>query len=259
MTLHQLWAHLVPLEKKRLGWIVLLSLVGHLAAFVAFRPSPSYPRMAMGSQPKVTVMAAPAAGWQNGGFWFQILDPGMIALPGGEFFRAQTRETFRRSDLQAIEEEAPSPVGPVLSRVEPKTLSNDPGDLPVLAEQSIRPPLARPFPVIVETPPRPSGTEVVLSGPASHRGVLKRTVFAQPRSSLILRPTVLRFAVDPDGQVSSVLVDESSGDSALDVQAVQTLRGWWFEPVEGAGGRREWSRAVVFWDLQSPPAAGSTP
>lgn len=261
MTLHQLWDLLIPEEKRFLGWLIFLSLLVHISAFFLFKSETSYSKPVPVFQPRVTLMrpVETSIGGVTSG-WVNLLDPSVIALPLSQL----SDEEFKK-DVSRLQKIWPvqfpvSLLAPAAVKTTylPITLE----ELPKRAEASLSLPAPKPMPVPVEAPPSLSGTAVQFSGDLAKREEVKHDALPQPTSPLALRPSVLRLAVDDQGVVVYVFLDESSGDSAIDLQAVKALRNWRFAPLKGAkpdSDKLQWGRATVFWDIQSPSQKAVTP
>ncbi|MFH1067699.1 MAG: TonB family protein [bacterium] len=255
MTLHQLWDFLVPEEKRPLGWLIFFALLAHVSAFFLFKSETSYLKPVQTFQPRVMLMRSveTSVGGMTSG-WVDLLDPSMIALP-----LAQLADEGFKKDVSRLQKIWPVKFPSSLlvpASVQTAHLFVTLGELTKRAAASISLPRAKPMPVPIETPPPLSGTAVQFFGGLTKREAVKREPLPQPESPLALRPSVLRLAVDEQGVVAHVFLDESSGDSAIDLQAVKNLRNWRFAPLtkktEPTADKLQWGRATVFWDIQSP-------
>jgi TonB family protein len=76
---------------------------------------------------------------------------------------------------------------------------------------------------------------------------------SSPVSDTDLAPTLLRVAIDADGNVKYVLVEQSCGSGRLDLdqQAVQAARKARFKSTDQPGLR--WGRVTIFWHYAPEP------
>lgn len=257
MTLHQLFDFLIPEERRPLGLLILLSLVIHVGAFFVFKSPPYYPKAIKAAAPKATLLQLSSAG-ANGrvSAWVDLFDPSVIALPSKEPHTSTVEELSPHfNDAWPILE---SPVPLIPTHTELPIL---PDSLPPLAErasESIQPSTAQPMSVAIETPPVLRGTDLQFSNGLAKREVSHRETLPQVKSTLtLLRPTALRVAVDAQGVVAYAMIDESCGDSTVDLLAVQALKNWRFAETESQKAL-QWGRATVFWDIQ-PPSSDAKP
>jgi TonB family protein len=254
MTLHQLWDFLMPYERRWLGLMILISVLLHTVPFFFLRINPSVPHLITRTQPTLTVLSFEPAEpiQQEWTAWAELFDPRKIALPD----LSEQKSEFKMKELVAPQFEDVwnfQQNGPAF--LSPRTLSlrivDWPESLESRASENLNFFSPQPMPLPVETPPRISGTEVNLTEPLSKRDILKKEPLPQPRTTLALRSTIIRIAVNEEGVVMYALVDESCGDSTIDLLAVQTLRNWRFvaNPKQTT---LEWAKATILWDPLPP-------
>lgn len=250
MTLHQIWDLLIPEERRLLSVFIFVSLVLHASTFYFFHPPDLPPRMEKTIHPQVSLLmpSSPSGDVINAAAWINLFDPRVLAIPSAEssFNNEQKNILHKRQD-----DTLPlRPVEPIPAQYAPVALPS-PGNLEQRALISLSNVQPNPRPIIVETPPRVRGTRIQFSGDITNRTPTRKPDLPQPRSPVTLKPTILRMAVDSPGNLVHILVDESCGDSSVDLQAVKILRDWRFTPLESSDSL-QWGRATIFWDLQSP-------
>jgi TonB family protein len=72
-----------------------------------------------------------------------------------------------------------------------------------------------------------------------------------PVSDTDLNPTELRVAVDAQGTVQHVMLEESCQKPELDQQAILAARKLRFHPAAQLG--LAWGRVTIFWHCTAPP------
>ncbi len=83
-----------------------------------------------------------------------------------------------------------------------------------------------------------SAYRIELEGEAASRQVLSRSVEPKKRSARTLKNPKLEaeFSVLPDGEVSQASVAVSTGNARTDLEWIEYLRRWRFEPLPGKKG-----------------------
>ncbi|SDU29751.1 hypothetical protein SAMN05444156_3142 [Verrucomicrobium sp. GAS474] len=264
----------VPEERRRLGILILLVLVLHGAGFLALRVA--YPESSPVISPsrQRLMIYSPAPGGSRMptvadiGFWSRIDDPSLVVFPPDvttlpEEARGGSARYHPSGETDATAAGAgekpgwgggPTPSAPqALVALEPDVRLL-PDTLPPLAQRAADAlAVAGPKQVFRYnfspfTPAAP-GTSVRWDGAFASRAPAK---WVLPGVTSDLLPeagvTVLRLAVDGEGKVSHVLVEESCGNSETDLTAVLSARRLRFAPVSGdAPAPLAWGNATVYW------------
>lgn len=254
----------VPPEKRRLGLFLLFALSLHLMAFYFIRVV--YPQPGFHSTPRIHVTLASVDGMLSNNranlqFWYSIEDPSLLIRPQGALVDSAKIEItpIRRVETDSTQAATPPPL-------REQAIAFLPDGLPPLTDRAS---------AMLETP-----REVFAYASVS------ATTTAKPQTTLYLDPTltarlrgtvpflpsqsaglltdsgvtVLRVGVNGEGRVAHVLIDQSSGKSAVDALAVQALRQTRFEP--DAKQALLWGQVTVYWQFepdQPAPAAPTKP
>ncbi|MFZ5806168.1 MAG: hypothetical protein ACOY3I_03030 [Verrucomicrobiota bacterium] len=254
MTLQQLLDFLLPEERRSLGIFILISVALHLCGFFLFKSAVLYSKIAIISPPRVTLLTFTDPSG-HASTWMDLLDPRHVAFPVPTF----QSSTIKREGFDEILPTLELPAQNIPVSAEPISLPSALDDLAKRAAKSIVPSTTLPMPMVVETPPALSGTDISIQGALSKRNVIYKEPLPLARSSLtLLLPTLLRMAADSHGIVAYVLIDESCGDPEVDLLAVQALKNWRFAEIPAKNGL-QWSKVVVFWDVQTTAAEIQTP
>jgi TonB family protein len=248
MTVYELWEKVFPYEKRWLGLILFVSLLGHLAAFFIFQIQPVDARTPLERPHRLTWISASSV--QGGEMvsdpfaWIRWRDPSAIALPQSNV-----------PDPPPLEEEGWSRSRRALPPLAPfnPLETNQPGREFLLGSvlESIRHPEVEEMPLAMEAPPKLSGTVVVLRRTLENRNVIRKVELPRPETRESLRSTIYFLEVMPSGLVLNVRIDQSCGNTEIDQLGLEKLRQWRFAPEPGMEDS-VWGRVDVFWDYREP-------
>ena len=253
LALLQPWIDFVPPRQRRLGLFICLALVAHLAAFLFIRIDATRAQFQHQARTHVTVEAPSVAADGSGSddaFWDRLADPRLFLLP-----------ILPAPHLSPAD--SPLDLGAIDSTLGPAQL------LPAAAAPEVYPLVRAAEPTLAEQasaamlPPRQS-----FSYPETTAGTGTKTnlewddVLARrqpsgmadlpaPVSDTDLSPTELRVAIDADGLVKYVLLEETCQQPDLDRQAILAARKVRFLPAEQPG--LAWGRLTVFWHPTAHP------
>lgn len=251
MTLHELYDSLIPPEKRSLGVIIFISALCHIGVLFAFRIGTFEGGRIVKPRPRVTFLklGGSAREGEDAARWLDLRDPRTIgqpsdALPEPEYL-ASNEASLDFDPLAGIEKEemVAFPLAPSYLKGTLETAS-------VRARSSLLSERMAPMPLVVEAPPALSGTDVQIFGDLAGRKVTQRVALPQPEVPRALGLSVMLLAVNREGWVEFVLIDESCGDSKLDLIAVERVKNWRFAADKGAKEELMWGRAMVSWDLK---------
>ena len=224
---------------RRLTGFVILSLGAHGLAFSLFRDPGEFAPIPPPSPGRV-VMASEA---ENPGGYAQIFEPSAIVYPA--FAPPRLADGFMLP-WQDTQWAAPSPVPVPVYRPDP--IGAD-APLAVRAQtalsqvQGARVPKAGPA---KGRPVPPTWHEI--SGDLRNRKPTTALTLPGMKSASALEPTLARIGVDEDGAVRFVFLEGTSGDPAVDREALNLLRSWRFEPSPGQW--IQWGRVRVLWAVE---------
>lgn len=240
----------LPEEKKRLGWLCVVALFGHIAAFFVLHvsyPPQQYQRTQRTQITLYTPETMVQSGLNNRTFWLEMNDPSRFIRPQSDWVVTQL---------------APSEINPRWQKVpgESRVLLPLAGDLQFLPDrlaplserafESLRPP-SQSFQFLAhDLPASARRTVVEWEEPLRSRLTVEPWVLPPAKAELLdqARVTVLRVGLDRGGEVNHVLIEASSGKSEIDLLAVDSLRSRKFKPVTEGG--IVWGRVTIFWLYQ---------
>jgi TonB family protein len=258
------WIEYVPQQQRRLGLFILLALLAHLTAFHFIRIDTTRAELQHLTRVHVTVespQVTSVAGQPNDTFWDHLTDPRLFLLPlesPGSLTANEPSLDFAEINPDLGSRDLPPPAPPEDYRIA------HPIDtpLPQRVEMALTPP-RQPF-SYDETPPAIMD-KTTWQWDQVLQSRLPRGLpdLPAPVSDTDLSPTILRVAVDPDGAVEHVLVDQSSGElgasggANLDEQAVLAAQKIRFQPSDQPG--LTWGRLTVFWHYSAKPVEEVVP
>lgn len=264
--LHQFLDFVLPRERRYLGAVLLLSLLGHLFCFVLFkvrveppiRPPRPPLQVTLASVPPVVTEIHEAAV-----SLLEIRNPSVFAvppvLPGEEKRMMGTPEVYAPPlDLMAGSK-MPAGMG----------LSASLDAVEARAIRSMEALKASPMPIAIETPPPLSGSSFLLTGPASERRIIRKPDLPKPATKAIdLGCTVLQILVNQDGLVEFADIEESCRDSSIDQMGMNAARALVFAPTAKDEASLQQGRLTIYWDfveksapleISAPPAPAVPP
>ncbi len=258
----------VPEEQRRLGLLIFLALLGHVAAFCLLRVT--YPPAATVDHPRtrVTLIAPAPDGAESPRFlgfvsWSSLNDPSAAIFPP-DLLAASNPAGNPAPDADVV----PRWPAPSTSETAPVTLSSS---LEILPDR-LAPLPDRASAALVIPHETPNLSAALTRLPVDHTVVQWGDALASRHPAEWSLPTVpvrllaesdvtvLRIAVDAEGHVAHALVDESSGSSDADAVALEGIRRVRFAPAPGTG--LLWGRITIFWRFQAaeaPVPAAATP
>jgi hypothetical protein len=251
LALLQPWIDFVPQKQRRLGLFIFLALLLHLAAFCFIRLDPNRPGLEHETLTHATVEnTGPAAEADSGdAFWDRLTDPRLFLLP----ILPLTRFTHDEPplDFSAINSGIGPTQLPPSAPPENYSLTRLASPGPEEQVQAHLWPMRQPF-AYRETPPVPVTKTGWQVGPSLvARRPLSLPPLPSPVSAADLNPTELRVAIDGDGAVQYVLLEETCQQPDLDRQAILAARKIQFAPADRPG--LTWGKLTVFWHNTAPP------
>lgn len=224
---------------RRLAGFLVLSLAAHGLAFSFFRDPGEFAPIPPPSPGKVMWMRETDL---PGGF-AQIFEPSAIVYPGTAPVRLSEDIVLPWQDTQwAAQPILPGPV------FRPGQVGAD-APLAVRAETALGQSQSTRFPKGGPARGRPVlQTWQEISGDLKNRKSTAPLELPAVKSASALEPTVARIGVDEDGAVRFVFLEGTSGDPAVDREALNLLRAWRFEPSPGRWV--EWGRVRVLWAVE---------
>jgi len=249
MTSFELWEKIFPLGKRWLGLIIFLSFLFHLAALFVLELAPI---PGEGSHPKVRSVVYVSSGLESMTAresdpltWIRWRDPTVIALPRAALPEPPAKDLASPNLRDGPLPELPE-YNPLIS-----TLSRDAYPLQETVDTLLNSPEVPAMPLVQEAPPKLSGSVIVLRGALKDRAVIKRFELPRPATRQNLQSTVYFLEVSTGGWVVQCRVERSCGDTSVDLEGVQALMQWRFEPINEPDNKSVWAPAEVFWDLRS--------
>jgi TonB family protein len=252
LALLQPWIDYVPKHQRRLGLFICLALAIHIAMFFFIRIDSTRAELRHQARTHVTVenTSATSAEMQPGdSFWDRLTDPRLFLLSLKPF-------TIAASDAHSLDFTAlDSNIGP--------------SELPAPAEagnyefiHQVIPPLGQRAETALQPERQPFFYDETPPSIATKTTWQWDSVLAQlqptgvpdlpsPVSDTKISPTELRVAIDADGTVQHVFLEQASQKPEIDQQAVLAARKIRFRSGDQSGLR--WGRVTIFWHYAAQP------
>ena len=226
---------------RRLAGFLVLSLSAHAVAFSLFRDPGEFAPIPPPSPGKVMLMAEADL---PGGL-AQIFEPSAIVYPGSPPPRLAEAVVLPWQDAQwAAQPPARAPV------YRPVQIGAD-APLAVRAEEALGQYRSSLLPKAGPAKGRPVlETWFEITGNLKGRKATAGLELPAMKTASALEPTSARIGVDEDGAVRFVFLEGTSGDPAVDREALNLLRAWRFEAVPGQW--IQWGRVRVLWAVEPP-------
>ncbi len=228
------------------GLCFLIAIVWHLPLLKRWHPKRPIPLKFHAEQPDAIVTMGVYGETGNLPAWN---DPMVFALPSGVGFSSKLRSSVGTPKLSAE-----SPLPPVVYRsLEIEGGGSFEGVEHLLMVSSQGPDREVSKDLGPSTSALQEGSVWRVSGPILERSPTTSSVLPVIVSPEALSPTVLEIAVNPNGVVELVLVQQGSGLGKADDAAVRFARGIRFSPVAAEGdGVPSWGRLKVVWRVEAP-------
>lgn len=255
LALLQPWIDYVPQQQRRLGLFVFVALLIHLAAFFFIRIDTTRAELRHQIRTHVTVenpQAVAVSGQPGDEFWDRVTDPRLFLLPLNPLAGLSSEVPSQDLNSNIGSQELPPPALPEEYRATPAIVT----PLEQRVGEAMRPP-RQPFVYDETAPAIAAKTTWQWDDALGKREPAGLPDLPSPVSDTDLSPTKLRVAVDPNGAVEHVLIEESSGGlgasiaTDLDRQAAVAARKIRFKPVDQTG--LVWGRVTVFWHYSAKP------
>lgn len=264
--LHQFLDFVLPRERRYLGAILLVSLLGHLFCFVLFKVRVEPPMRPPRPPMQVTLASMPPVVSEIQEASVSLLDirnPSVFAvpplLPGEEKRMMGVPEIYAPPlDLMAGSK-MPAGMG----------LSASLDAVEARAIRSIEALKPSAMPIAIETPPPLSGSSFLLTGPVSERRVVRKPDLPKPETkSIDLGCTVIQILVNQNGLVEFADIEESCRDSSIDQMGMNAARALVFTPTVKTEASLQQGRLTIYWDfveksapleISAPPPAPAVP
>jgi len=246
------WIDFVPKQQRRLGLFIFLALLVHLVLFFFIRIDATRAELRHPFRTRVTVEnAQPAAEGvaASDAFWDRLTDPRLFLLPVLPLAHLSPGE--ETLDFATINSNIGSPDLPPPAPGIAYTLVR--AEAPSLEErvQASLTPARQPFSYDPTPPAVAVKTAWQLGDDLARRDPAGLPDLPSPISDTDLSPTELRVAVDGDGTVQHVLLENTCQKPELDQQAILAARKIRFRPGDPSG--LTWGRITVFWHVTAPP------
>lgn len=255
LALLQPWIDYMPKRQRRLGLFVFIALLVHLGVIYFIRID-TIRSAELRHQARIHVMIdtpPPLAqeGASDDHFLDQLTDPRLFILPLE--LLTDHPSIGPQVDFSAINENIGSQDLPPPVAAPGYRLSRE--SLPPL-EQSVQAamiPPRQPFTYEEASPPIATKTFWQWDDTLAQRQPLSVPGLPSPVSDTDLAPTQLRLAINAEGTVEHVLVEQSCGSDRLDLdqQAVLAARKVRFKSSDQPG--LLWGRVTIFWHYAPEP------
>jgi hypothetical protein len=255
MALLQPWIDFVPAQQRRLGLFIFLALLVHLSAFFFIRIDTTRAELQHQVRTHLTAESARTAAEMDDTFWDSLTDPRLFLLPQGSLMQPSAGEPA----LSLAEIDAPIGPGQLPAAAPAGSYEFIPAAAPSLQEQleaALRPP-RQPFFYDESAPVVASATTWEWGGALAARQPEGAPPLPSPVSDTDLSPTELQVAVNGEGTVEHVLLEQTCQDPELDRTAILAAQKIRFKRVEAPG--LTWGRITVFWRTLARPQETAEP
>ncbi|MCE0523378.1 MAG: energy transducer TonB [Methylacidiphilales bacterium] len=261
LALLQPWIDYVPRKQRRLGLFIFLALLVHLATFFFIRIDTTRAELRHQTRTHVSVeepQAVSADGGSDNAFWDQLTDPRLFLLPLNPLAGLASDQPPLDLETNLGSHQLPPAALPEEYRAARPIAT----PLVEQVKETMSPP--RQLFSYDETPPAiATQTTWQWDDALAARQPTGLPELPSPVSDTDLSPTVLNVAVNPNGSVEHVLVEQSCGDLGattakdLDHQAVLAANKIHFSPTNQPG--LLWGRITVFWRYSAKPSEEVVP
>jgi TonB family protein len=255
LALIQPWIDYVPQQQRRLGLFICLALSIHLATFFFIRIDTTRAELRHQARTHVTVeypQAIAVNGQPDVDIWDRMTDPRLFLLPLNPLASLPTEQPPVDLNTNLGTQELPAAAAPEDYRTARAAVS----PLEQRVCEAMRPP-RQPFTYAEPAPVVADKTAWRWDNALAQREPTGLPDLPSPISDTDLSPTVLRVAVNSDGAVEHVFVEQSSGNLGasvakdLDQQAVQAAKKIRFKSQDQPG--LTWGLITVFWHYAAKP------
>jgi len=268
LALLQPWIDYVPQQQRRLGLFIVLALMFHLATFFFIRIDTSRAELRHVTRTHVTVeypQAVAVNGEPSDDIWSRLTDPRLFLLPVNPLASPATAEPPPDLNTRLGSSELPPPALPADYRTASPVVT----PLEQQVEEAMFPP-RQPFTYDESPPIFATKTMWQWDDALAARKPAGLPDLPSPISDTDLSPTIMRVAVNPNGAVEHVMVEQSSGTMGasaakdLDQMAALAARKIRFKPTDQPG--LAWGFVTVFWKysaklreqvVPTPPTTGA--
>lgn len=245
------WIDFVPRQQRRLGLFICFALAVHVAAFFFIRIDAARAEMQHPIRIHVTMENShPSVGVEESDSFFDSLtDPRLFLLPVVPLNHLPPDEGA--PDLSAINLQPETPHWPAAAPGENHPLVH--AVAPSLQQEvtANMHPARQPFSYDETVPPPMTKTSWQWGADLAARPPAVVPDLPSPVSDTDLNPTELRVAINADGSVEHVLLEETCQKPELDQQAILAARKLRFGALADSG--IVWGHVTVFWRSTSPP------
>ena len=252
LALLQPWIDYVPKHQRRLGLFIFLALVVHVAMFFFIRIDSTRAELRHQARTHVTVENTPAASAEmqpGDDFWDRLTDPRLFLMPRQPFTVAPS-ETHSLDFTVLTSNIGPSELPAAAQAGNYEFIHQIIPPLEQRVEATLQP-RRQPF-FYDETPPSIANkTTWQWDGPLTQLQPTGVPDLPSPVSDTDIDPTELRVAVDANGTVQHVFLEQPSQKPELDQQAILAARKIRFQPSDQPG--LLWGRITVFWHYAAKP------
>jgi len=255
LALLQPWIDYVPQQQRRLGLFIVFALMFHLATFFFIRIDTTRAELRHQTRTHVTVeypQAVAVSGEPGDDIWNRLTDPRLFLLPLNPLASLATGKPPPDLNTNLGSTELPSPALPEDYRTASPIIT----PLEQRVEEAMRPP-RQPF-SYDETPAAIAArTTWQWDNALAARQPAGLPDLPSPISDTDLSPTILRVAVNSDGAVGHVMVEQSCGTlgasvaKSLDQMAAVAARKIRFNSTDRPG--LLWGFVTVFWNYSAKP------
>ena len=221
-----------------LAAFIFLSFLMHSAAFFLFQGKTPAPPRALRTAPMVQLLTPPdesaASTPETAALlqWIATHDPALVA-------KVQTIEPTGLLDVPYHPSFQTIRTRPLGAPLDPPTIQLPPARDPLALIRSVSP-AERPA---AATPPS-QPTEIRFSISLQSRSKEQPTFTPAAKTNATVQPTIVLAGVNADGEMRFAFVQQASGDSALDNDALAFIRELHFAP---SGEPMQWGTVTVTW------------